>query len=320
MIKIVIVMTFVAVFLTVLAILLGMQTANQSPAAELKRRLRRLAASTDTSQPNTSANALLLERKPFDKIFYLVPFAERVKSCVDHSGVNITPFRFICLSGMGAASILVFVLVLGGNPLVALLGMLAFGSVPFAFLRYRKQQRQFKFEEQFPDTLTMLARSLRAGHSLPAALELVGREMPEPTGGLFKIVFEQQQLGMRTTDSLRTLLEKIESTDLPFFVTIVRINYETGGNLAGILDNLAGTVRSRLQVRQQVKVFTAQGRMSGYMLSALPIIIFIMFYFLNPAYMNVFFTERICQVALLTALLAQCAGFLMVKRIIDIRI
>jgi len=144
--------------------------------------------------------------------------------------------------------------------------------------------------------------------------------MPEPTGGLFKIAYEQQQLGMRITDSLRTLLKKIESIDLHFFVTIVRINNETGGNLAEILDKLADTVRSRLQIRRQVTVYTAEGRMSGYVLALLPVVVFIGFYFLKPGYMNVFFTDRNCQLVLFVAVMAQIIGFLVIRKIVDIRI
>jgi tight adherence protein B len=212
------------------------------------------------------------------------------------------------------------VFVLSRNTLAALLAMLVFGCIPFVYLGYRKQQRQTLFDEQLPDALTMIARSLRAGHSLLGAIELISQEMPEPTGGLFKIAYDQQRLGMGITDSLQTLLEKVDSMDLNFFVTIIRINNETGGNLAEILDKLADTVRSRLQVRLQVKVYSAQGRMSGYILSALPVVVFVVFYFLSPGYVNVFFTERICQFALIGALVAQFAGFLIIRKIVDIRI
>ena len=244
----------------------------------------------------------------------------RVKKWVEHSGVPVSPVLFVNLSGIAAVSGFLVVYFLSVNTLAALVALLVLGGIPFAHLGYRKQQRQSRFDEQFPDALTMVARSLRAGHTLSGAIELISQEMPEPTGGLCKIAYEQQQLGMRITDSLRTLQEKIESIDLHFFVTIVRINNETGGNLAEILDKLADTIRSRLQIRRQVKAFTAEGRVSGYVLFLLPIVVFVMLYFLNPTYMDVFFTKRSCQYMLLAALLAQCAGFLMIRKIVNIRI
>jgi tight adherence protein B len=214
----------------------------------------------------------------------------------------------------------IVVYVVSKNALAALLAMLVFGGIPYAYLGYLKRQRQTRFDEQFPDTLTMIARSLRAGHSLTGAVELIGQEMPEPTGGLFKTAFYQQQLGMRITDSISMLPDKIASIDLHFFVTIIRINYETGGNLAEILDKLADTVRARLQIRRQVRTYSAQGRMSGYIIAALPTILFVAFYFINREYMNVFFTERKLQYTLFAALLSQGVGFLMIRKIVNIRI
>ncbi|HEX2769463.1 MAG TPA: type II secretion system F family protein [Geobacteraceae bacterium] len=317
MITAIIIMIFTSLFLTVLALFFAIRTARQSPAAQLKRRLRRMAASSETIPSEAFTSELLRKSTPS---IYLLPLMGRVKKRIEHSGVHISPFSFVFLSGMTAALCFIVVFVLSGNTLAALLAMLVFGCIPFVYLGYRKQQRQTLFDEQLPDALTMIARSLRAGHSLLGAIELISQEMPEPTGGLFKIAYDQQRLGMGITDSLQTLLEKVDSMDLNFFVTIIRINYETGGNLAEILDKLADTVRSRLQVRLQVKVYSAQGRMSGYILSALPVAVFVAFYFLNPGYINVFFTEPICQFALLGALLAQFAGFLIIRKIVDIRI
>ena len=131
---------------------------------------------------------------------------------------------------------------------------------------------------------------------------------------------EQQLLGMRIADSLITLLDRIDSLDLHFFVTIIRINSETGGNLAEILEKLAETIRSRLQIRRQVQVYTAEGRMSGYVLLLLPVFVFVAFYIRNPDYMGVFFTERSCQLSLVAAGVAQIIGFMMIRKIIDIRI
>ena len=192
--------------------------------------------------------------------------------------------------------------------------------IPFAYLGYRKKQRQDRFAEQLPDALIMVARSLRAGHSLTSAVELVSQELPEPTSGLFKIAYEQQNLGMRIAESLGTLQEKIDSLDLNFFVTIIKINSETGGNLAEILEKLGETIRARLQIRRQVQVYTAEGRISGYVLLVLPVVVFIAFYLKNPGYMGVFFTERVCQMSLVAAGIAQIIGFLIIRKIIDIRI
>lgn len=263
---------------------------------------------------------LLRETSSSEKFIFKLPLLRIVKKLVDHSGVTINPSRFVLLTVIMFIAGFVVLFALKGIALIALLAAVVTGLVPFFYLGYRIKQRQTRFAEQLPDALTMIARSLRAGHSLTSAVELVSQELPEPAGGLFKIAYEQQQLGMRIAESLGTLLDKIDSIDLHFFVTIIRINSETGGNLAEILEKLADTIRSRLQIRRQVQTYTAEGRMSQYVLMLLPVSVFGAFYLRNPSYMGVFFTEQVCQMSLVAAVLAQIAGFFIIRKIIDIRI
>ncbi|HEY3308873.1 MAG TPA: type II secretion system F family protein [Desulfuromonadaceae bacterium] len=315
-----VILIFAAVFMSVLAVFFAVTAAWQSPAAELKRRLRRMQKN-DMERPSEGlAGELLRETTPSEQFIFQLPLLRMVKKLVEHSGVTIKPPGFVLLTGILSALGFVALYALRGSLLAALLAAAVIAFIPFAYLGYRKQQRQTRFAEQLPDVLIMIARSLRAGHSLTSAVELVGQELPDPTGGLFKIAYEQQQLGMRISESLGTLLEKIDSIDLHFFVTIIRINSETGGNLAEILEKLAETIRSRLQIRRQVQVYTAEGRLSGYVLVLLPVVVFVAFYLKNPAYMEVFFTEQACKMSLVAAGLAQIAGFLMIRKIIDIRI
>ena len=313
-------MIFAAVFLTVLALFFAVTSYRQSPAAELKRRLQRMEKSGNERPSEGLTGELLREKTPSEQFIFQLPLLRMVKKLVENSGVASKPSRYIFLTGMASASGFVILYVLSGNMSAAILAAAVIAFIPCAYLGYLKHQRQTRFAEQLPDALTMIARSLRAGHSLTSAVELVSQELPEPAGGLFKIAYEQQQLGMRIAESLGTLLEKIDSIDLNFFVTIIRINSETGGNLAEILDKLADTIRSRLQIRRQVQVYTAEGRMSGYVLVLLPVFVFIAFYLRNPGYMEVFFTEQVCQMSLFAAALAQIAGLLMIRKIIDIRI
>lgn len=274
----------------------------------------------DTTAFPAESLALLKKSAPDDIIARLLPKQGVMKRLIVQSGVPITQFRLICLSVMTAAVGFALMFAVSRN-LVASLAALAAGMIiPFSYLTCHKVQRKSRFEEQFPDVLTMLARSLRAGHALTSAIELVGQEMPDPSGGLFRTVYDMQKLGMRVNDSLRTLEDKIESVDLGYFITIVRINHETGGNLAEILDKLAETVRSRLQIRRQVKVYSAQGRMSGYVISALPVVVFIAFNILNPEYMKVFFTERSAQFTLAFACISQITGLFVILKIVTIRI
>jgi tight adherence protein B len=311
---------FAAVFLTVLALFFAVTEIRNSPAAELKRRLRRMEKGGNELPSDGLAGDLLRETTPSEQLIFRLPLLRTIKRLVDHSGITIKPFSFVLLIGIMFAAGFAILFALMGNALIALLAAVVTGAIPLVYLGYRIKERKTRFGEQLPDALIMIARSLRAGHSLTNAVELISQELPEPSGGLFKIAYEQQQLGMRISESLSTLLEKIDSIDLHFFVTIVRINSETGGNLAEILEKLADTIRSRLQIRRQVQVYTAEGRMSQYVLMLLPIFVFVAFYLRNPGYMGLFFTEQALQRSLVAAGLAQIAGLFMIRKIIDIRI
>jgi len=311
---------FAAVFLTVLALFLAVRSARQSPEAQLKRRLRRMQKNDGTAGNAGAAIGLLRQTTRAEQFVFRLPLLRDAKMLVQHSGLKINPAQFLLLAALLPVSGFVATYALRNNLLAAITAAAVLTFVPVAYLLYRRQQRETRFAEQLPDALTMVARSLRAGHSLTTAVELVGQELPEPAGGLFKMAYEQQQLGMRIADSLGTLVDKITSVDLHFFITIIRINSESGGNLAEILDKLAETIRSRLQIRRQVQVYTAEGRMSGYVLVLVPVFVFLVFKLKNPDYMSVFFTEPACQLALAAAGVGQLVGFLFIRKIIDIRI
>jgi tight adherence protein B len=166
----------------------------------------------------------------------------------------------------------------------------------------------------------MIARSLRAGHSFNTAVQLVGQEVPNPVGELFKMAYDQQMLGLRITDGLSNLNERVSSLDLRFFTTVVCINTEVGGNLAETLDKLAVTIRERLRIRRQVQVYTAQGRMSGYVLGVLPVVAFVAFNILNPGYESALIKEPIGLYVLGFAVCMQLAGLVIIKNIIKIKI
>lgn len=312
---------FCSVLIGILALYFLATALWDSPGSALKRRLQRLE---NDGQPEAfSADApgrLLREEHPFHQVVFRFPLLKRLEKLVAHSGTSLSPLLFVVSVTMTSVSVFFSAFLWFGNTLVAMAAMSVVGSLPVVYLLHRRKRRQIKFEEQLPDALTMIARSLRAGHSLAAAVELIGNELPQPTGGLFRSAYEQQQLGMRITDALSAMTGKIVSLDLHFFVTIVRVNSESGGSLAEVLEKLAETVRSRLQVRRQVRTYTAEGRMSGYVLLALPVVVFAVFNLKNPKYMEVFFTVPACRLSLFAAAVAQAVGFLVIRKIVNIRI
>lgn len=317
----IVVITFFAVLFLFLALFLGFSAYQSSPKAELKRRLQQMAKNrNDHGMPEDLRSEIIREIPPLDRILATLPFTRDLDKKLDYAGLKLTVSRFLLIPIGLAIAVFVLILFMTKSVLISLSGAVLVSIIPFGFLYFKIQQRLEKFTELFPEALTMVARSLRAGHSFTSAIQLVGQEIPEPVGGLFKTAYEQQLLGLRITETLQNLNERIQSLDLRFFTTAVAINTDVGGNLAEILDNLAQTIRERLKIRRQVKVYTAQGRMSGYVLGALPIVTFLIFNILNPKYESVLYKETMGRYVLAFAVFMQLIGFLIIRRIIKIRI
>lgn len=317
----IVILTFVAVFLVIAAVSLGFTAAKESPSAELKRRLRRMARDKKIHPlPDDLRLEIMKETPPFEALLANIPFVRNIDKWLDQAGLKITPARFLLMTLAVSVAGYAAAFLLRRNHLISLVIALILLAVPFICIQFLKRQREDKFTEQLPDVLTTISRSLRAGHSLNSSIELIGNEVAEPAGGLFKTAFEQQKLGLPVTDTLTNMTLRMESLDLRFFVVVVTINTEVGGNLSEILDKLAETIRERLKIRRQVKVYTAQGRMSGYLLAMLPIVTFLFFNFMMPGYEDVLTKEKPGQYFLLGAVIMQIIGFLFIRKIINIRI
>jgi tight adherence protein B len=192
--------------------------------------------------------------------------------------------------------------------------------VPLIYLSVMKGKRATKFTEQFPNALDMIARSLKVGHSLSSAILMVGNEMSEPIAGLFKTAYEEQTLGLSIKDALGQMMDRMPSSDLQLFITAVNVHREVGGNIAESLERLATTIRERLTIRRQVRVYSAQARLSGYILVAVPPLLALFFYVTTPGYMEELITNPMGRYGIAYAVVSQIIGFLMIWKIINIRI
>lgn len=203
------------------------------------------------------------------------------------------------------AAMLAFVVGLGIQPMV---------------LKHKRTVRIYKFEEHFPEALDLLSRAVRAGHAFSAGMKMVADELDDPVGPEFRKAFDEQNYGLPLKESLNALGERIPLLDVKFFATAVLIQRETGGNLAEILDNLANVVRERFKIRRQVRVHTAHGRFTGYVLMALPAFLAVALMFINPEHMNLLFEERIGQMMILACIVMQAIGFIWIKQIVKIEV
>jgi tight adherence protein B len=193
-------------------------------------------------------------------------------------------------------------------------------ALPIIWLKIKCRKRMRRFEEQFPEALDLLSRAIRAGHAFQTAMGMVADEVPSPVGIEFKKAFEQQNFGLPLRDVLDQMAERVPILDVKFFVTAVSIQRETGGNLAEILDNLAHVVRERFKILRQVRVHTAHGRFTGYVLLALPAALGIALTLINPEHMNLLFTERMGQAMILGAIVMQTVGYFWIRQVIKIEV
>jgi len=199
------------------------------------------------------------------------------------------------------------------------------GALGFFFPRIlvgrRISKRLIMFENQLADTLALWVNALRSGYSVPQAMEAIGRDSPDPTRNEFRRVVQEMQLGISVSESLNHMLERVESEDLDLVVTAVNIQREVGGNLSEILDVIQNVVRERVKLKGEIRVMTAQGRYTGYLISFLPIGLGFLLRFLNPAYMNQMFEDRACGWPMLGIGMALIGiGAALIQKIVDIDI
>ena len=193
-------------------------------------------------------------------------------------------------------------------------------AVPTLYVRWRRNRRLGQFEELLPESIDLVGRALRAGHPLSAGFKMAADDGSEPVAGEFRRVFEEQRFGLPLQDSLLGMADRINLVDVRILVTAILIQREVGGNLAEILDNLSAVIRARFTIRRQIKVYTAQGRMTGYLLALLPFMLFGILYTINPEYMSVLFTDPIGKILVAVALVMQLAGFFWIRKIVNIEI
>jgi tight adherence protein B len=219
------------------------------------------------------------------------------------------------------AGFAVVTLLTGNRMVLAALGAaFALGSLPLAYLIRKSRRRVAAFEEQFPDCLEFISRSMRAGHALATGVEMVSREFSDPLASEFRRVFEEQNLGQPFDIVLRKLAQRVPSMDVQFFVSAVLLQKRTGGNLAELLDKLAGLIRERFKLRARIRAVSAQGLMSGRILSAIPMGVGVLMFLVNPQYARFFIDDPLGNQLLAAGLGLQVVGYLIIRKIVTFEV
>ena len=255
-------------------------------------------------------NDLLMKARRFQPLRVL----HRKADCRLPLGIFVLATPLFALAG------LLILLSMHLSFLLALLCAVLCGALPAGYLYWLKSQRLARFEHQLPEALELVSRALRAGHAFSVGLKIVGEEAADPIGGEFRRVFDEVSMGVAIPQALQNMTERLDCVDLRFFVTSVLVQRETGGNLAEIIDSLAGLIRRRFELHLRVSALSAEGRFSAVILFFLPLVVGGVLLKMNPEYMSTLFTDPIGQNMVMVGSFLMVTGAIVMKRMVAIKV
>lgn len=316
----------VLVFITVLLLIEGavsMWRAHKGPeVSRLKRRLQGLAATSDRSaQTRVLKQRLLNETPGLERFLLRLPRLHQFDRFLLQSGLNWTVSGVLLgslLSGMAAWAVASEL-----APTAHLLNLVATFAgalLPLAYVNWKRSRRMRHMERQLPDALDLMTRALRAGHAFTSALSMAGNEMPEPIGGEFRIVHDEINFGVSLQQALAHLSERVPLTDLRYFVVAVLIQRDSGGNLTEILTNLSRLLRERAKLIAKIRVLSAEGRLSAWILGLMPFALAAVMNLVNPEFMSLLWTDPIGIAMIQYMLVLMAIGAVIMRKIVRIRV
>jgi tight adherence protein B len=285
----------------------------------------RLSPDQKANEPTAPDAAFLrdevLSRIPaFDSYLRRSERVTALQKTLAQGNIDLRAGNFLMLCAAAALLFAAVAFILGGNILFGWAGALLGFFIPYAYASHMRTKRFQKFEEKFPEAIDTLARAVRAGHAFTTALEMIANEVSEPVAGEFRQLFEEQKFGLPVRDALLNLTDRIPLVDVKFFVTAVMLQRETGGNLAEILDNLSYVIRERFKILRQVRVHTAQGRLTMVLLMALPPTIVVIMLLINPGFIRPLFVDPLGHALIVGGITLQTMGYFVIRKIIRIQV
>lgn len=305
------------------AVVGGYAAVKHLPAVMARRRLdRRLqdVAGPREVEPGESSVVMKASEGAVDRLVAGTRAGSWLTKLIEQSGCRTTAGAIVAITVVAAIGAAVAANAFTRQWFLPPVAAALAGAGPLIFLTNRRSARMRRFEEQFPEALDLMSRALRAGHAFQGALGMVGDEVQAPVGPEFKKTFDQQNFGLPLREALNQMTERVPILDVRFFVTAVLIQRETGGNLSEILDNLSHVVRERFKIRRQIRVHTAHGRFTAFVLLSLPAALAIALSFITPELMQLLFEERMGQTMLIAAMVMQAIGFVWIRQIIKIEV
>jgi tight adherence protein B len=313
---------FVAVVLLIEGVYLTWNSSKGPEAERVSRRLRVMSAGGNGDEHNISIikERLLSKAPTMQRMLLKVPRVGLLDRLLQQSGLSWTVADFL---GMSLLAFLLTLFAASYLPMPWLLRLAlaaACALLPLMYVTRAKSKRLVHIEQQLPDALDLMGRALRAGHAFPTALKMVGDEMNDPLAGEFRAAFDEVNFGISMPDALMNLATRVPSTDLRYFVIAVLIQRETGGNLAELLASISAIIRDRIKLLGQVRVLSAEGKMSAWVLGLLPFGAALMIQLTNPKFLEVLYTDPFGRKMLLVAGIMMLIGIVAMRKIIRIRV
>ena len=320
-------MTPITVFVAILAVTFIVMTLALRPTAsekDLQKRLRTIERASVGAIPDDVTDLLRQEKLSdvpwLNDLMLQIGGFRKLQKLLTQAESSWTVGKLVSLSAILLVAGTWVATFRAPSFVLAAIAGIGLASLPFVFLYAKRWRRLRKFEELLPDTIDLMARALRAGHTITSSIEMVASEGSEPVATEFRRVFEEQNFGLPLREAMLNLADRVPLPDVSFLVTAILVQKETGGNLAEVLDKTAVVIRERFRLRAQLRVYTAQGRLTGWILAGLPFIMFVLLSLVNPAYERILLTDPVGRKLIYVGVVLMVTGGWVIRRVIDIKV
>ncbi|SDH42602.1 type II secretion system F family protein [Nitrosomonas sp. Nm132] len=312
---------FLAVVLLLEGGYLTWRSSQGAGAKRIKKRLQQVSVAwKDAANASLLKQRLLSDSPPLQKLLLKFPRMHSLDQLLLQSGMPLMVTQFLSYSAMTGIGAMAMAALLGWPFLIMLLCAAGGALIPYFFVVRAKNERLKTIEQQLPETIDLMSRALKAGHAFPGALQMAATEGVEPSASEFRLVFDEVNFGVPMQHALMNLATRVPITDLRYFVIAVLIQRESGGNLAELLDKISGLIRARLTLLGKIRVLSAEGRLSAWILSSLPFAMALLLNTINPDFMSILWTDPAGPIIIAIALGMMVTGIFAMSRIIKIRV
>lgn len=311
----------ILVFLALSLSIFGVNRLRWEQKEGLTKRLDKVVSSPDEEAEGKPGMPSLEINKLFSSVgkgFTGLSFTKKIEIQLDKADVLLRVEEFIGMNICTAIGGGLLLLLLTNNTIYALLGLLLGASLPGLFVYRQKLKRAEMLSEEIGESLTGMSNSLRAGYSFQQAMDLIAKETQGPLGKEYRRTLREVNLGVTTDQALQNLVKRVNNEDMELMISTVLIQRSIGGNLAEIFDKIADTIRQRIRMKGEIQVLTAQGRISSWIIGAMPIVLLIAISVLSPDYVSMFFETPLGWGLLAFAAVSEVIGFILIKKVTNI--